>query len=87
MLFQRDIDVHFWLTRGLARRLGINITEAMRSGVLTRADFAAMVARCRDCEAGVQACIGYLSEAPSAPDTAPECCANRAVLETLRDLA
>lgn len=87
MLFQKDIDVHFWLTRGLARRLGINLTEAMRSGVLTRADFATMVARCRNCEAGVQACIGYLAEMPTASDTAPERCANRALLETLRGLA
>ncbi len=86
MLYQKDIDVHFWLTRGLARRMGVNLTEAMRSGVLTRGDFAQMVARCRGCTAGMQTCIGYLSEADPSQGV-PDGCANKAILEDLRGLS
>ena len=86
MLYQKDIDVHFWLTRGLARRMGVNLTEAMRFGVLTRTDFAQMVSRCRECSAGVQACISFLAEADPAQGLS-DACANKSILEDLRGLS
>lgn len=86
MLFQKDIDVHFWLTRGLARRLGVNLNEAIRAGMLTQRDFAEMVGRCRNCEAGVQACIGFLAETDGKDAALPAACPNGPVLEDLRGL-
>jgi hypothetical protein len=76
-------DLHFWITRGMARRLGINLNEALRDGVLTRADLAEMVARCRTCS-GAQGCVAYLSENPERAEAAPDWCRNARMLNELR---
>jgi Family of unknown function (DUF6455) len=68
-----DLDLHLYLTREMARRHGVNLSEAMHQGFLTRADFAAM-----DCQ--------DYQEDHQAATAAPPWCANKAVLEGLRDL-
>lgn len=80
-----DADVHLYLTREMARRHGVNLCEAMHQGFLTRADFAAMVDRCRGCPGAAEECRDY-QEDHQAATAAPPWCANRAVLEGLRDL-
>jgi Family of unknown function (DUF6455) len=80
-----DLDLHLYLTREMARRHGVNLSEAMHQGFLTRADFAAMVARCRDCPGAATDCQDY-REDHQAATAAPPWCANKAVLEGLRDL-
>lgn len=85
MAFHASLDMHFWLTRGMARRLGVNLTEAMHQGLLTRADFAQMVARCRTCSDS-QGCLEFLAEHPESVSEPPEGCTNAQVLDELRQL-
>lgn len=81
---QGNIDLHFWITRGMARRMGVNLTQAMHDGCLTQADFAEMVARCRGCS-GAAGCLAFLSE-PGAQGSAPDWCYNATVLRELSEL-
>jgi hypothetical protein len=82
---QGNVDLHFWVTRGMARRLGINLSDAMREGVLTREDFADMVTRCRACP-GTQGCMAFLSEQGGRSNAAPDWCCNARLLNELRAL-
>ncbi|MFD2174488.1 DUF6455 family protein [Rhodobacter lacus] len=84
MGIQGNVDLHFWITRGIARRMGVNLSEAMQDGALTQADFADMILRCRECQ-GVDGCMTYLS-GNDAAGSAPDWCANRAMLTGLRAL-
>lgn len=69
------------LTRGMARVLGLNLTDAVIDGWLTRAELATLVARCQTC--GQDAvCTGWLARTVKA-DALPKACANKAALETL----
>jgi len=47
MLELGDIEEHFWLTRSVARTVGINLTEAMAAGLLAPEEYSRMVTRCR----------------------------------------
>jgi len=73
------------MTRGMARRLGVNLTEAMLEGTLTRADFAQMINRCRDCK-GTEGCLDYLSERSGKFASAPDWCSNVALLRELSEM-
>ncbi|SOC16410.1 DUF6455 family protein [Rhodobacter maris] len=83
MGIQGNVDLHFWITRGMARRMEVNLSEAMRDGFLTQADFADMITRCRECQ-GVDGCMAYLAGNDPAAGSAPDWCANRAILHNLR---
>ncbi|MDD8022071.1 MAG: DUF6455 family protein [Paracoccaceae bacterium] len=80
---QGNIDLHFWITRGMARRMGVNLSEAMHEGALSQADFAGLITRCRNCP-GAQGCLAFLSEQPERVETAPDWCENAAILRKLR---
>ena len=80
-----DFELHLYLTRGMARRHGVNLSEAMHQGFLSRADFAAMIDRCRACPGSPADCRDFQENHDSAT-AAPGWCANRAVLEWLLDL-
>jgi hypothetical protein len=80
-----SVDLHYWITRGMARRLGVNLPDAMRAEILTRADLAEMVNRCRKC-GGVQGCLAYLAENPERAPAPPDWCHNAAVLSELSAL-
>ncbi len=82
---QGDLDLHFFLTRAMAHRHGVNLSEAMHQGILARSDFAAMIDRCRRCPGTPADCPGF-HEDHAAATVAPDWCANRSVLEGLRDL-
>ncbi|MBZ4021264.1 hypothetical protein CKO11_02140 [Rhodobacter sp. TJ_12] len=82
---QGNVDLHFWITRGMARRMGVNLTAAMQEGFLTQADFAAMILRCRECP-GVDGCMAYLSSSSPAQGETPDWCQNRAILHDLSEL-
>ena len=80
-----DIERHFWLTRSIARVLNVNLSEAMAHGHLTETGYAEMVTNCR--AAGCQhACEHWLATETGCPETAPEHCANAAILNRLRKL-
>ena len=78
-----NLDLHFWITRGMGRRMGVDLSQAIQEGDLTHADFATMITACRTCGRS-EFCLALLSERGSAPDALPADCPNRRVLESLR---
>jgi hypothetical protein len=79
-----DIERHFWLTRSVAKAMGVNLSEAMAERRLSTDDYANMVTRCR--AAGCQdACQRWLA-AQTGPraEGPPEYCANANIHKQLR---
>lgn len=70
------------LTRGMARVLGVNLTDAVVDGWMGREELAALVERCQRCERSAQ-CTGWLGRVSKA-EALPDYCANKAALEALR---
>ena len=83
MGIQGGLDLHFWITRGMARRMGVNLSAAMQEGRLSQAVLARMVERCRDCP-GAQGCLDFLSERDGPTAAVPDWCCHTAVLSRLR---
>ena len=77
-----DPNRAFWLTRSVARAVGVNLSEAMYRGDLCAADYAAMVTRCRMC-ARAGACEQWLAENGAGAAEVPGHCANAGVLNAL----
>lgn len=77
-----DIEKHFWLTRSVARCMGLSLTEAMAEGKLTPHDYAQMVTRCRG-SACNERCQIWLAAQQARAATAPEFCANAEDLNKL----
>ncbi|MEY4984254.1 MAG: hypothetical protein RIR62_2520 [Pseudomonadota bacterium] len=69
------------LTRGMARVIGMNLTDAVVEGWLTRPELADLVDRCQGCDQS-EACTRWLSRTLSA-EALPAYCANKAALEAL----
>jgi Family of unknown function (DUF6455) len=69
------------LTRGMARVVGVNLTQAVVEGWLTRPELGAMVERCQACDTSSQ-CIDWLAHHAHA-DALPAFCPNKAEIETL----
>lgn len=78
-----DVSRHFWLTRSVARSMGISFSEAMADGRLSPEAYAALVTRCRagGCQ---EACALWLAHQAGGAEAAPEHCVNAAVLNALR---
>ena len=79
------LEEHFHLTRTMAMRHGVNLSEAMHQGILTRPDFARMIDRCRDCPGTPADCRDFVEDDQNGT-AAPPWCANAAILEGLRGL-
>lgn len=77
---------HFWLTRSVARTLGINLSEAMAMGQLSASGYADLVNKCRMCP-HARLCEDWLSVSHPAPARAPGHCANCSILNGLADHA
>ncbi|OSQ44945.1 DUF6455 family protein [Marivita geojedonensis] len=75
-------ELHFWLTRSVARVMGVNLSEAMASDRITAQDYASLVTACREC-ALVENCKCWLGEQLALTSTAPPGCANTKTLESL----
>jgi len=77
-------DIPYFLTEAETRRHGVDIGEAVQTGMLTAEDFRALLAACRTCDDGqaVRCEPGHDRTARAAPDW----CANRTVLEGLRGI-
>ena len=73
---------HFYMTRSVARVMGLSLSEAMQSGALRPETYAAMVTACRAC-ALVEACERWLGQQTSLAEAAPPGCCNAAVLDRL----
>ncbi|WP_146344165.1 DUF6455 family protein [Phaeobacter marinintestinus] len=82
---QGEFQRHFWLTRSVARVMGINFTEAMAEGQLTDGEFTDLVSNCR-----ASGCSGFceiwLSAQTDTPDAAPVHCPNASALNRLQRL-
>lgn len=79
-----DIERHFWLTRSVARAIGVNLSGAMAEKRLSPEDYTEMVAQCRarDCH---EACQRWLAaQTGPHPEGPPEYCANAELLARLR---
>ena len=77
-----DIETHFWLTRSVARCIGVSLTEAMADGSLSPDDYARMVTRCRAAECS-QKCQIWLAAQQARAKAAPDFCANANLLNDL----
>lgn len=77
-----DPSLHFWLTKGVARSLGVSFREAMLEQRLGQQDYAGIVTSCRCC-ARVAECQGWLARNPHAK-TAPDFCQIRDQLARLK---
>ncbi len=47
-----DVNFHYWLTLGMAKAVGVNLTDALHKGQISRAQYADIVTRCRGCTMG-----------------------------------
>lgn len=76
---------HFFMTRGVARVMGLSLAEAMDTGQLDPRRYADMVTRCRGC-ALVEACEEWLSSRVSGCASPPPGCCNTSELSRLKAL-
>lgn len=74
---------HFWLTRSVARAMGLSLYDAMATGALSAPDYAELVTTCRRCP-NVGACEAWLAACRPGLCDAPEHCLNAEALERLR---
>ena len=74
---------HFWLTRSVARVMGLNLSECIHSGHLSAQDYSAMVTHCRTC-AHADACERWLARQFNESETGPKDCVNADILCQLR---
>ena len=73
---------HFFMTRSVARVMGLSLSEAMQNGHLDPAEYSNMGTRCRGC-ALVEACQEWLSTGTAPRRTAPPGCWNGETLQRL----
>ncbi|MCR8549626.1 DUF6455 family protein [Salipiger sp. P9] len=76
---------HFWMTRSVARAMGLNLSEEMLSGRLEPDDYADMVTCCRGC-ALVEACEKWLGTQTAVSAAPPPGCCNGMMLAQLKKL-
>jgi hypothetical protein len=69
------------MTRGMARVLGVNLTDAVVEGWLTRRELAGLVDHCQRCD-HVAECSDFLAHSVTAPSL-PDFCDNKAGIEAL----
>ncbi|KUF10215.1 DUF6455 family protein [Pseudoponticoccus marisrubri] len=73
---------HFFLTRSVARVMGLSLSEAMNRGQLAPATYADMVTGCRACPL-VEACQHWLAARTDLSASAPPGCCNGETLQRL----
>jgi hypothetical protein len=75
-----EAPMAYWLTQGMARIAGVNLTSAVVEGWLTRPELATLVGRCQKCGLS-QRCMGWMAE-PQRPPL-PDYCRNKGEIEAL----
>lgn len=65
---------HFWITRGVARSMGLDLGKAVDTGALSVDRYEEMVTRCANC-ALVENCIEWLARPQNCASTPPPGCA------------
>ncbi|WP_299926684.1 DUF6455 family protein [uncultured Pelagimonas sp.] len=74
---------HFFMTRSVARTMGLSLSEEMQTGNLAPESYARMVTHCRGC-ALVEACEKWLAEQVEVVTTPPPGCCNGEAFSQLR---
>ncbi|WP_439121516.1 DUF6455 family protein [Marivita sp.] len=77
-----DPGLHFWLTRSVAKVMGVSLSEEMAHDRLTAQGYAAMVTACREC-ALVASCQGWLGDQKGFAKTPPPGCVNGDIMQNL----
>jgi hypothetical protein len=75
-------DQNFFLTQGIARAMGVSLTEALADGRLDREGYAAMVAQCHACPHAAD-CKASFADARFTLRGAPSYCRNRPALNEI----
>lgn len=78
-----DVNFHYWLTLGMAKAVGVNLTDALHKGRISRAQYADIVTRCRGCEWGGD-CTNWLAKQSCLAEEVPKTCANHETFKALR---
>lgn len=80
-----DVHRHYFLTLGMEGVSGINLTEALRDGLITRQEFSDTVRRCQTCDdpAGCARWIDRQRLSGARTDTPPTYCENAPLLAEL----
>ena len=85
LMYLGDPARHFWMTRSVARAMGISLSAAMAAGRLSSDDYAQMVDQCRTCQL-VQHCETWLGSVRiGQADTAPDGCLNADSYQQAKD--
>lgn len=71
----------WWLTRGMARLVGVNLPQAVVDGWLSREELSALVMRCESCTCHGR-CDSWLAQSGDAHEM-PGFCPNKPGLEAL----
>lgn len=74
---------HFWMTRSVARAMGLSLTEAMAEGTLSQKAYADLLTRCRSCRF-VTECEAWLGQPCTGIRPAPDCCQHGALFDHLK---
>lgn len=77
-----DAERTFWLTQGIARTVGVNLTTEMAEGRLTRAEYADMMVRCSACD-NAETCVRWMAEGGRGDTDPPAYCLNHERIEAL----
>jgi len=78
-----DIERHFWLTRSMARTVGVNLSEAMSAGIMAPDEYSRMVTRCRQADCS-ERCAEWLGQHTSGSVSGPPpFCAHASQLKAL----
>lgn len=79
-----DIERHFWLSRSVARSIGVNLSNAMADKRLSSEEYTMMITRCR-AQGCHEACQRWLAaQTGDRPNTPPEYCAIADILKRLK---
>lgn len=83
MAMSGDATQSYWLTQGMARALGVNLSSGVLEGWLKRSELDSMVLRCQLCGCRAR-CTQWLAVNGAGATSLPDYCANKAELESLR---
>lgn len=78
-------DRSFWVTQGVARTLGLNLTGALADGRLDQRSYRQLVSRCDVCGL-LEDCAAWMSQQQGIGATAPAFCPNKPILDRLAEL-
>lgn len=78
-----EIELHFWLTRSVARVMGVSLTQALANGSLSEEGYCEMVARCR-LKGCWRSCENWLAAQTDVRAAPPPDCAHASILSELR---